>query len=187
MPVRRVGHARDASAFVLPEYTDLVWHGYVPGLAPGQLYGYRVYGPYEPAQGHRFNPNKLLLDPYARRIAGDFHWDDAVYGYTVGHNDGDLSFDKRDSARVHSEVPGDRRRASTWEDDVSPGHAWTETVIYETHVRGFTMRHPGVAKHRRGTFSGLADPAVIAYLKDLGITAVELLPVHAHIDEAFVV
>src|SRR5678815_5136185 len=126
--------ARETARIALPEYTDEVWHGYFPELRPGQLYGFRVYGPYDPAQGHRFNNNKLLIDPYARRLAGRFTWNDALHGYIVGHEDADLSFDTRDSARFvpKCEVTD---TAFTWENDRAPRVPWTETVIYEAHVR----------------------------------------------------
>ena len=146
-------------------------------------YGLRAYGPYDPAKGHRYNPHKLLIDPYARRLVGRVTWNDALYGYTIGHKDGDLSFDKRDSARF---VPkcAITDTAFTWGDDRPPRHAWTDTTIYEAHVRGMTRLHPSVPESTRGTFAGLAAPAVVDYLKDLGISAIELLPVHGFVDEA---
>ena len=168
----------------LPEYTDEVWHGYVPGVGPGQLYGYRVHGPYEPENGHRFNPNKLLLDPYAKQIVGDLIWADELYGYTVGHADGDLSFDERDSAPFMPKAmvidPSYK-----WVEHGKPSVPWTRTAIYEAHVRGFTMLHPGVPEHLRGTFAGMATPEVIDYVRDLGVTSVELLPVHAYLDDHY--
>jgi glycogen operon protein len=122
----------------LPEYTDEVWHGYVPGIGPGQLYGYRVHGPYEPENGHRFNPNKLLLDPYAKHIVGELTWADELYGYTVGHPDGDLSFDERDSAPFMPKAmvvdP-----SYEWVEHGKPSVPWNRTVIQETHVRGYTI------------------------------------------------
>ncbi len=172
----------EAQRVELPEYTDQVWHGYLPELRPGQLYGYRVHGPYRPEEGHRFNPNKLLLDPYARTIVGDIKWDDALFGYTVGHPDADLSFDERDSApfmpRCKVIDP-----AFTWGNDAPPDVAWHETVIYELHVRGFTKLHPDVPEALRGTFAGLASAAAVEHLRALGVTAVELMPVHAFIDD----
>jgi glycogen operon protein len=177
---------RETDRLPLPEYTDEVWHGYFPDLRPGQLYGFRVYGPYEPKRGHRFNANKLLLDPYARRISGKLQWHDAVFGYTIGHEDGDLSFDERDSAPyVPKAVVTDT--AFTWSDDRPPATPWTETIIYETHVRGFTKLHPQVPEEDRGTFSGMAAPAVVDYLADLGVTAIEFLPVQGFVDEAPIV
>jgi len=167
---------------VLPEYTDEVWHGYLPEARPGLLYGYRVYGPYEPARGHRFNPNKLLLDPYAKALSGLLHWNDALYGYRVGGPREDFAFDRRDSARY---MPKCRvvEPAFSWRDDRAPHTPWEESIILELHVRGFTMLHPEVAEAQRGTFSALSNPAVIDYLIGLGITAVELLPVHAAVSE----
>ncbi|WP_229808960.1 glycogen debranching protein GlgX [Salinicola rhizosphaerae] len=166
----------------LPEYTDEVWHGYLPDARPGQLYGYRVHGPYEPEAGHRFNPNKLLIDPYAKQLVGELIWDDALYGYTIGHEDGDLSFDERDSAPF---MPRCRviDPAFTWGRSTEILVPWSDTVIYETHVRGYTMRHPGVPEELRGTFSGLAVPEIIDYLGDLGISSLELMPIHAFVDD----
>jgi len=168
----------------LPEYTDQVWHGYLPEARPGQLYGYRVHGPYRPEHGHRFNPNKLLIDPYARAIVGDLRWDDALFGYTIGHPEGDLSFDERDSApfmpRCKVIDP-----AFTWGNDAPPDIAWHETVIYELHVRGFTQRHPDVPEALRGTFAGLAAAPAIDHLRALGVTSVELMPVHAFLDDRY--
>jgi glycogen operon protein len=167
---------------MLPEYTDEIWHGYLPDLRPGQLYGYRVYGPYDPERGHRFNPNKLLLDPYAKALAGSFRWSDAHFGYRAGHPKGDLSFDRRNNAGgVPKCVVVDT--AHTWGEERPPRVPWHETVIYELHVRGFTMRHPEVPEPLRGTFAGLGTPAAIHHLRSLGITAVELLPIHAIVSE----
>jgi isoamylase len=158
----------------LPEYTHEIWHGYLPDVRPGQLYGYRVYGPYEPEAGHRFNHHKLLVDPYAKALVGALEWDDVLFGYRVGDDAKDLSFDDRDSAPF---VPKCRvvDSAFTWgrRPDQRP---WHETVIYELHVKGFTMRHPEVGDAMRGTFAGLAAAPVVTYLRDLGITAIELLP-----------
>ena len=166
----------------LPEYTDEIWHGYLPDVRPGQAYGYRVHGPYEPEKGHRFNPNKLLMDPYAREFAGELTWCDELYGYTVGHPDKDLSFDERDSAPfVPKAVVVDE--TYDWEGDERPLLPWDETVVMETHVRGYTMKHPAVADDVRGTAAGLATPAVLKQIRELGITAVELLPVHAYLDD----
>jgi isoamylase len=177
---------RELARLALPEYTDRVWHGYLPDVTPGQLYGYRVHGPYAPAQGHRFNHHKLLIDPYARMLAGGFRWHDAVFGHVVGDPAGDLSFDLRDSAAF---VPKCRvvDGAFTWGDDRPPRRLWSETVLYELHVRGFTRRHPEVPAPLNGTFAGLAHPAVIRHLHALGVTAAELMPVHALIDEAALV
>jgi len=166
--------------------TDLVWHCYLPEARPGQLYGFRVHGPYDPARGQRFNPAKLLLDPYAKAIAGAVKWSDALFGYRVGSKKEDLSFDRRDSA------PGMPKckvidPAFTWADDRRPRTPWHETVIYELHVKGFTRRHPDVPPHLRGSYAGLATEPVIEHLKRLGVTAVELLPVHAFIDDRHLV
>ncbi len=167
----------------LPEYDDQVWHGYIAGVRPGALYGYRVYGPYEPEAGHRFNPNKLLLDPYAHAHFGDLQWDPAVFGYTLDSPDGDLSFDERDSAPfVPKCVVVDP--AFDWSGDYSPRVLWNDTIAYETHVRGFTMRHPSVPEHLRGTFAGLAIDDVIGYIKSLGVTSIELLPVHTFVRDS---
>ena len=174
--------AREVARVMLPACTDQVWHGYLPDARPGLIYGYRVHGPYEPAQGHRFNPNKLLIDPYARAFAGNFRWSDAHYGYRLGHVNGDLSFDSRDNAwamfkcRVVD-------AAYSWHDDRAPRTPWTDTVLYETHVKGFSMMNPAVPAELRGTYAGLAHPASIKHLQQLGVTAVELLPVHEMIDE----
>ena len=166
----------------LPEYTDEIWHGYLPEARPGQLYGYRVSGPYAPPDGHRFNHHKLLIDPYAKALSGPFAWDDAVYGYVVGHEDGDLSFDTRDSAPF---VPKCQvvDTAFTWGEDRRPRTPWHETVIYEMHVRGFTRLNPALSESIQGTFAGLSAGAVVNYLRTLGISAVEFLPIQAFIDE----
>jgi glycogen operon protein len=165
--------------------TVQVGHGYLPGARPGLLYGYRVHGPYDPEQGHRFNPNKLLLDPYARAYAGAFRWTDAHCGYRVGPSRtarGDLSFDRRDNAWA---LPKCRvvEAAVSWGDDRRPRTAWAETVILEAHVKGFTMLDPDIPEPLRGTYAGLAHPAAIAKLQRLGVTAVELLPLHEFVDE----
>lgn len=175
-------HGDETERFPLLEYTDEVWHGYLPDVRPGQLYGYRVHGPYEPEAGHRFNPNKLLLDPYAKQIIGDLTWDDALFGYTIGHPDADLSFDKRDSAPF---MPKSRviDPAFTWGTHYWPGVPWDRTIIYEMHVRGYTMLHPHVPATLRGTFAGLAQQSVVDYIRSLGVTSVELMPMHAFIDD----
>jgi glycogen operon protein len=166
----------------LRERTDLVWHGYVPGLGPGQLYGYRVRGPHAPAQGLRFNPAKLLIDPYAKALAGELRWSDEVFGYRVGDPASDLSRDDRDSAPfMPKAVVIDA--AFDWEGDERPGVPWHRSIVYEVHVKGFTARHPAVPAGLRGTYAGLAAPVVLDYLTGLGVTAVELLPVHHRVDE----
>jgi isoamylase len=162
----------------LPEFTDEIWHGYVSGLCPGTVYGFRVHGPYEPDRGHRFNPNKLLLDPYARQHVGQLQWDDACYGYTVGAENADLSFDQRDSAPFVPKCvivdPEFRWRLTTTRRRAIP---WSQTVVYELHVKGYTKCHPAVPRRRRGTYAGLGDKHVVEYIKSLGVTAIELLPV----------
>ncbi|MCW3148102.1 glycogen debranching protein GlgX [Stutzerimonas stutzeri] len=166
----------------LPEYTDEIWHGYLPDAHPGQIYGYRVYGPYEPEAGHRFNPNKLLIDPYAKQLVGELRWSEALFGYTIGHPDGDLSFDERDSAPF---VPKCKviDPAFTWGRDHPVRVPWDKTIIYETHVRGYTMRHPAVAEEMRGTFAGFKTPEVIDYIRKLGVSSIEFLPIHAFVQD----
>lgn len=166
----------------LPEFTNEIWHGYLPDARPGTLYGYRVYGPYEPQNGHRFNHNKLLIDPYAKQIVGELEWNDALFGYTIGHPDGDLSFDERDSAPF---MPRCRviDPAFTWGNTTHPRVPRDRTVFYETHVRGYTMQHPAVPEGARGTFSGLQESEVIEYIKSLGVTSVELMPIHYFLDD----
>jgi glycogen operon protein len=173
---------RELERIVLPEYTDQVWHGYLPDVAAGQLYGYRVHGPYAPHEGHRFNPHKLLLDPYARQLHGALRWTDAHFGYRLGHPRGDLVADRRDNARG---MPKCRvvDPAFTWGDDRPPAVPGPEAVLYEMHLRGFTMRHPAVPEALRGTAAGLALPEVVDHLKALGVTTVELLPVHAYLQD----
>jgi isoamylase len=172
----------------LCERTAFNWHGYLPGIGPGQRYGYRVHGPYDPKAGHRFNPHKLLIDPYAKSIEGKVRWNRAnVLPYvptSEAGDDADLELDDEDSAvAVPKSVVIDQY--FDWEDDRPPNTPFHETVIYETHVKGFTMCHPGVREDLRGTYAGLADPAALEYLKQLGVTAVELLPVHHIADESF--
>ena len=174
----------EIARITLPEYTDEVWHGFVRGLEPGTRYGYRVHGPYEPARGHRFNPNKLLLDPYAKAHVGEMVWCDELFGYTVGHADADLSFDERDSAPfVPKCVVVDSH--FTWKQPGGVRVPWDRTVLYETHVRGYTNRHPDVPEALRGTFAGLADGAVVQSIRELGVTSVELLPVHTFLNQPF--
>jgi glycogen operon protein len=164
----------------LRERTDLIWHAYLPDVRPGQLYGYRVHGPYEPQKGHRFNPNKLLFDPYSKAVTGMVHWDDSLYGYSIGDPEGDLSFDERDSSGFMPKcVVIDP--AFSWGADPRPQTPWNRTVIYECHVRGMTMLHPGVPDLLRGTYLGLASDPILDHLLSLGITAVELMPVHQFI------
>jgi isoamylase len=173
---------RELARLTLPENTNEVWHGYLPESVPGLLYGYRVHGPYDPRNGHRFNSNKLLVDPYAKALSGGLRWSDAHYGYRLGSPREDLSLDRRDDARG---MPKCRviDTAFTWGDDRRPGTPWDQTVIYEVHVRGATMRHPEVHPSLRGSYAALASNAMVDHLRRLGVTAVELLPVHAFIDE----
>ena len=168
----------------LPEVSGHVWHGYLRGVRPGQLYGYRVHGPFEPHHGLRFNPNKLLIDPYARALRGQVDWSEPVFGYPLGNPDADLAFDDGDDAAgVPKGVVIDE--AFDWHNDRSPGIPWHQTVIYEAHVRGLTMRHPAVPEKLRGTYAGLASEPILEYLTGLGVTAVELLPVHTFLDDNF--
>ncbi|HXH06259.1 MAG TPA: glycogen debranching protein GlgX, partial [Vicinamibacterales bacterium] len=166
----------------LPEQTDMVWHGYLPDVRPGQLYGFRVHGPYAPQEGHRFNPAKLLLDPYAKAIGRRMRWHEALFGYPIGHPDADLAMDERDSA-PYAPLAAVVDPAFTWGDDRPPRTPWHETIIYELHVKGFTKLNPHIPEPLRGTYLGLATEPAIQYLLDLGVTAVELMPVHHHADE----
>ncbi|HVJ32620.1 MAG TPA: glycogen debranching protein GlgX [Terriglobia bacterium] len=170
----------------LPECTDEVWHGYLPDAKPGLVYGYRAYGPYEPRHGHRFNPNKLLLDPYAKQLHGAVRWTDALYGYRIGSTRKDLSFDRRDSAAAMPKaVVCDT--TFNWGDDRAPDISWPRTVIYETHVRGLTMQRDDIPHRERGTFAALADWHMIEHLANLGVTAIELMPIHAYLQDHFLV
>ncbi|WP_028079533.1 glycogen debranching protein GlgX [Solimonas soli] len=170
----------------MPECVDGIWRGYLPNARPGQLYGYRAYGAYEPKAGKRFNPHKLLVDPYARQLAGELKWHDALYGYRLGSPRGDLSFDRRDSAAyVPKAIVVDDR--FDWGDDHPPRVPWSQTTIYEMHVRGFSKRRDGLYDHDRGTFGALGHPQTIDYLKRLGVTAVELLPTHAFVRDRYLV
>ena len=173
---------REIHRVLLREQTDQVWHCYLPEARPGLLYGYRVHGPYEPTKGFRFNRNKLLLDPYAKQIQNSLKWHDSHFGYRVGHRNEDLSFDRRDSA------PGMLKAvvvdpAFTWGADRPPHTPWHRTIIYEVHVKGFTIRHPEVPAGLRGTYAALATAPVIDHLTQLGVTAVELMPVHTFVDD----
>jgi isoamylase len=173
---------RELQRVRVKEQTDQVWHCYLPEARPGLIYGYRVSGPYDPSKGHRFNPNKLLLDPYAKQIVGELKWSDSHFGYRVGSKNADLSMDRRDSAAgMLKAIVVDS--AFTWGTDRSPRTPWHRSVIYETHVRGFTIQNPQVPAHLRGTYAGLATAPVIDFLLGLGITAVELMPVHYFIDD----
>jgi glycogen operon protein len=180
------GH-QEVARIQIPERTQQVWHVYLPDLCPGQLYGYRVHGPYEPEAGHRFNPAKLLLDPYAKAISGEVRWSDTLFGYSVGPDpDADLSKNEQDSApNMPKSVVVDPE--FDWEGDTSPRIPWHKTLIYEMHIKGFTARHPDVPEELRGTYAGLALPAVIHYFLSLGITAVELMPVHEFVNDRHLV
>jgi isoamylase len=173
-------HATKETARVeLPEHTDQVWHAFLPDARPNQLYGYRVYGPYEPQSGHRFNPNKVVMDPYAKSVARTIQWSDEMFGYEVGHRDADLSFDARDNA-AYAPLAAVVDPAFTWGDDRPPRTPWHDTVIYEMHVRGFSIRHPSIPEPQRGTYEALTSEHALEHLKKLGVTAVELMPVHHH-------
>lgn len=170
----------------LDEHTDQIWHCYLPWVRPGQYYGYRIHGPYEPEAGHRFNPAKLLIDPYAKAIAGTLKWSDTMFGYRVGDPQADLAQDDRNNAgHVPKCVAVDQ--AFTWGGDQLLRTPWGKTVIYEVHVKGITARHPDVPAHLRGSYSGLTSPAIIKHLQTLGVTAVELLPVHHCVSEKHLV
>lgn len=164
----------ESHRIALPEKTNQVWHGYLPDAKPGQVYGYRVYGPNEPAHGHRFNPQKVLLDPYAKAIARDLIWDDAIH-----EPNGDTA-----SYAPRARVVDQRAKGSPNDILRTP---WHETVVYELHVKGLTKQHPHVPEKLRGTYAGLASPAAIRHFRELGVTAVELLPIHYHVDEHFLI
>lgn len=172
--------AQELERIELPEYTNEIWHAFLPDARPGTVYAYRVYGPYAPEEGHRFNPNKLVLDPYAKAVVGQLTWGPELFGYKIESAD-DLTFDERDSATLMPKClvvdP-----AFTWGHDLPPMIPWEHTIIYETHVRGFTIRHPAIPEPLQGTFRGLASPEVVRYLKSLDVTTLELLPVHMFLD-----
>ena len=167
----------------MPEYTDQIWHGYIPDVAPSSVYGFRVHGPYEPLEGHRFNANKLLLDPYARAHIGELRWSPECFGYSIGADGDDLTFDERDSAPF---VPKCVVVDSDFDWQGQPRTRpvpWDHTIIYEAHVKGFTKLHPAVPPHQRGTYAGMGTREVIDYVKSLGVTCIELLPIHTFIDD----
>jgi isoamylase len=172
----------DSESLTIPltEHTDMVWHGYLPDVRPGQLYGYRVHGPYAPDQGHRFNPHKIVMDPYAKVVGRTVRWNDRLFGFRVGQDD--TTFDERDSA-PDAPLAAVIDTAFTWGDDRPRRRPWHETLIYELHVRGFTQLHPDVPEALRGTYLGLGSEAAIKHFTSLGITALELMPVHHHSDE----
>ncbi|WP_028295894.1 glycogen debranching protein GlgX [Olivibacter sitiensis] len=166
----------------ITERTHDIWHIYLPGVRPGQKYGYRVYGPYRPEEGHRFNPHKLLIDPYAKAIAGAIHWHESIFGYDIDNEEKDLSFNEQDSAPY---VPKSVvvRNTFNWGDDARPNTLYHRTIIYETHVKGFTFTHPDIPEEIRGSYAAIGHPVTIKYLKDLGITAIELLPIHQFVND----
>ncbi|MCA9062454.1 MAG: glycogen debranching protein GlgX, partial [Planctomycetaceae bacterium] len=176
----------ETACILLTEQTDLVWHAYLPDIRPGQLYGYRVNGPYDPHQGHRFNKSKLLLDPYARALGRGINWSDTMFGYDVHSPSGDLSFDERDSAG-YAPLAVVADNDFDWDGDRHPRIPWHRTLIYETHVKGLTRLNRRVPEPLRGTYAGLASPAVIEHLHSLNVTAVELMPVHYHVDDRHLV
>jgi glycogen operon protein len=167
----------------LPEYTHEVWHGYVPGLKPGMLYGYRVHGPFDPEAGHRFNPNKLLIDPYAKELVGEVEWNEAHFGYDLLHEDKDLTFDERDSGPFTPKGRVIDTHGHELNEVTRPNVPWPKTIVYETHVKGFTQLNPALPLDLRGTFDGMGHKASIDYIKSLGITSVELMPVHYFPDD----
>lgn len=177
---------RESLRIAVPHKTEHVWHIYVDGLAPGQLYGYRVHGPYDPNHGHRFNPHKLLIDPYAHLLSGRLRWHDSMWGYRIGSQRADLTMDRRDSARYMPKCVVDEP-AHFWGEDRHPRVPWRDTVIYEAHVKGLTELHPDVPKAARGTYAALSHPKVIEHLHKIGVTAIELLPIHAFVDDRFLV
>jgi glycogen operon protein len=169
----------ESARIPLTEQTDMVWHGFLPDARPNQLYGYRVYGPYAPREGHRYNPNKVVMDPYAKSVARTIRWADEMFGHIVGHPDADLTFDPRDNARF-APLAAVVDPAFTWGDDRPLRTPWHNTVIYEMHVRGFSKLHPDIPEPLRGTYEALTTEPAIDHLRRLGITAVELMPVHHH-------
>jgi isoamylase len=177
---------RELERIRMPRRTDQVWHAYLHGVRPGQLYGYRVHGPYDPRRGHRFNPNKLLIDPYARQLFGRIRWHDALFGYRMGGPRADLTLDRRDSAPMMPKCIVEEP-THYWGDDRPPRHRRGNTVVYEAHLKGLTQLHPDIPRAMRGTYDALAHPAVIDHLVKLGITAIELLPIHAFSDDRFLV
>jgi glycogen operon protein len=179
--------ATDASASItLPEQTDMVWHGYLPDIRPGQLYGYRIHGPNDPVAGHRFNPYKVVVDPYAKSVARPVRWDDSMFGYEVGSPAADLSFDTRNNA-AYAPLAAVIDPAFTWGDDRPPRTPWHRTVIYEMHVKGFSQLQRQVPERLRGSYEALTTEPALEHLTRLGVTAVELMPVHHHAYERHLV
>jgi isoamylase len=174
---------KETARVELPEYTDQIFHGYLPDVGPGTYYGYRAHGRYAPDEGHRFNPNKLLLDPYARAHAGDLKWDPALFGYEMESGD-DTTFDERDSAPF---VPKSVIVDPNFDWKGEPGRKatpWDQTIVYETHVKGYTKLLPHVEERLRGTYAGMGSKAVVDYIRSIGVTSVELLPIHAFVDDS---
>jgi glycogen operon protein len=177
---------QELQRIALPEYTNQIWHGYLPAVRPGTPYGYRVHGPYEPDCGHRFNPNKLLLDPYAQAHLGELTWDAAVFGFQLESGD-DLTFDERDSAPFTPKcvvVDQEFDWSGPFDRESVP---WDNTIFYELHVRGYTILHPGIPVENRGTYQGLATKEVLSYIKSLGVTSVELLPIHTFVRDNYLI
>ncbi|MDJ0626136.1 MAG: glycogen debranching protein GlgX [Candidatus Caenarcaniphilales bacterium] len=177
---------RESSRISLQHRTDQVWHCYLPDVHPNQIYGYRVYGPYKPEEGLRFNPNKVLVDPYAKSIIRTTQWHDALFGYQTGSEQKDLSFDTSDSA-PYAPLCSVVDSSFTWGNDSHPKTPWHKTIIYETHVKGLTKLHPEVPEELRGSYLGLASEPMIKYFTELGITAIELMPIHHRVDNRFLV
>jgi glycogen operon protein len=177
---------RESHRIPLPEHTEHVWHGYLPDLRPGQLYGYRAHGPHQPSKGHRFNANKVLLDPYAKAMGRDLIWSDAAFGYKIGDPATDLSVDERDNAAT-APLGAVISNSFRWLGDESPRIPWNKMIIYEMHMKGFSYKSPWVPREHRGTFEGLASEGSLRHLRSLGVTTIELLPVHHHVDERFLV
>ncbi len=180
------GEGGTASTVALPERTGPVWHGYLPEVRSGRLYGYRVHGPYAPEAGHRFNPRKLLLDPYARAIGRPLRWHNGLFGYVVGDPAEDLSFNEIDSA-AHAPLGTVVSSAFDWGSDRAPEIPWEETIIYETHVRGISKLHPEVPPEVRGTYLGLVSEPILRHLRSLGVTTLELMPVQAFMADRMIV
>lgn len=177
---------KETARLKLIERTHQIWHTYLPGVKPGQLYGYRVHGPYEPENGHRYNPHKLLIDPYAKAVSGTIDWHDSLFGYEVGHPDEDMSFSKTDSAPfIPKAVVIDEH--FDWEDDQKPLIPYHKSIIYETHVKGFTQIHPDIPENIKGTYAALSHPVTVKYLQELGITAIELMPIHHFVTDRYLV
>ncbi|WP_104826580.1 glycogen debranching protein GlgX [Rhizobium sp. NXC24] len=174
---------REIERIVLPEFTNEIWHGYIPDLKPGALYGYRVHGPFDPDGGHRFNPNKLLIDPYARELVGNVEWSQAQFGYILDDELKDLSFDETDSAPFMPKCRVINLNGRDKTPYPKPSVPWSQTIFYESHVKGLTMLHPAIPGELRGTFDGLCQKAIVDYVKSLGVTSIELLPIHSFPDD----